>query len=185
MWVGARGPRAQSTAAPAKSMRRCAGSSALSIERSSGFRRTACSSSGSPGSAPSAVWCSARSRHFGVRTVSALLCRRRDCSPDLGRGRRDELRARRGPPQEPPVSPLGHKVHTRVRTDQDRGPESASSAATRTSPTRPPTPTTTHASTTANKPTYPLAGGSPPLRFPRRAPPKTRIDYSYSPPIVA
>jgi len=31
-----------------------------------------------------------------------------------------------------------------------------------------------------NWPTYPLAGGSPPLRFPRHAPPKTRIDYSYS-----
>ena len=59
--------------------------------------------------------------NFPQVTVSLEGESRRD-RPDLGRGRRGELRAHRGAPQESPVPPLGHQVRARVRANQDRGP---------------------------------------------------------------
>ena len=57
------------------------------------------------------------------------------------------------------------KVH---RECVSRSTASGSSAATRTSPTRPGTATTTHASTTGSKLTYTLAGDSFPVTLARR-----------------
>ena len=51
----------------------------------------------------------------------------------------------------------------RASTPGSRSTASGSSAATRTSPTRPGTATTTHASTTGSKLTYTLAGDSSPV----------------------
>ena len=60
---------------------------------------------------------------------------------------------------------LGHQDRARVRPDQDR--PSGSSAATRTSPTRPRTAMTTHASTTGSKITDTLVGDSSPGQHPK------------------
>ena len=51
--------------------------------------------------------------------------------------------------------------------------------ATRTSPTRPGTATTTHASTTGSKLTYTLPTPLPGRQAAQARGPKTRIDYSY------
>ena len=101
-------------------------------------------------------------RNFGGSSDAALLRRGRDRRSDLGRGRRDFAGARGRPAQEPPLPSLGHQDGARVRPDQDRRPP-ARRAATRTSPTRPGTATTTHASTTGSKLTYTLAGDSSPV----------------------
>ena len=61
---------------------------------------------------------------------------------------------------------LGHQDG--ASTPGSRSTASGSSAATRTSPTRPGTATTTHASTTGSKLTYTLAGDSSPVTPPRR-----------------
>ena len=60
---------------------------------------------------------------------------------------------------------LGHQDRARVRPDQDR--PSGSSAATRTSPTRPRTAMPTHASTTGSKITGTLVGDSSPGQHPK------------------
>ena len=129
-----------------------------------------------------AVWCSARSATFrSPRGKCSATPPTRVTRLQPGPGSRTARRATSTPrPSSRTACTAAGASSPRVISRGSRSRASASSAATRTSPTRPPTPTTTHASTTANKPTYPLAGGSPPLRFPRRAPPKTRIDYSYS-----